>query len=52
MSEADFRESIERYWRSWGSKGLVVDDLKHVWKGREGPMAGLLQAWSEEEHVS
>ncbi|KAI9639157.1 N-acetyltransferase B complex non catalytic subunit-domain-containing protein [Dioszegia hungarica] len=51
MSEADFREAIERYWRRWGSKGLVVDDLKHIWVEREGPMAGLLQAWSEEDHT-
>lgn len=52
MPDAEYVETVEKYWRKWGSKGVVVNDLQEACKGREGLLASPVQAWSEEPHVS
>lgn len=52
MSDEEYKEAVGRYWRQWGGKGVVIDDLQGAWNGRERVLASPLQAWAEEDHVS
>lgn len=52
MGDEDYKSAVEAYWRRWGSKGVVVDDLAGQWEGKEILLASTVQAWTEEGHVS
>lgn len=52
MNEDEWVKAVQAYWKRWGGKGVVVDDLQVAAVGREQLLLALAKEWSRGSHVS